>query len=104
VGSIDDRLDLGLLGNMAAGGVTIDIYGRGHPDWTQSFDTLCKMVEANPGLNYLGEYDNDNIGTILSKYKIGILPYNVSSITRYVNPDKLYHYLNARLEVISTEI
>lgn len=66
---------------------------------------LENLVEACPNLTYFGAYRNVDLAPILSRYHTGILPYRAQHpLTRYINPDKIYHYLCAGMEVVSTPI
>ncbi len=42
---------------------------------------------------------------ILSRYRISVAPYRIGDLlTRYIDPLRFYHCLNAGLEVVSTDI
>lgn len=104
IGSIDYRLDLALLEALSEH-TEIDILGSYH----ESADGLRLEMEALlkrcPRLRLLGPYDNDELDEVLARYSIGLVPYKTPHrLTNHINPDKIYHYLNAGLGVISTAI
>ncbi|HJV66010.1 MAG TPA: hypothetical protein VJ550_09760 [Geomonas sp.] len=106
IGSIDRRVNFDLLGHLAAqSGVTLDIYGSCHCDSIDAEEFLQNLLQQHPNVTFKGPYDNDDLPNILSRYRIGIVPYKVNHrLTRHVNPDKIYHYLNSGLEVIASPI
>lgn len=105
VGSIDTRVDFEWMRILASYKVNIDIFGRVHADNRVVSDQLANLVRQSPYVNYHGEYDNDDLWNILPGYSVGLLPYLTNDpMTEYINPDKLYHYLNAGLEVLAAPI
>ncbi|MDE1901740.1 MAG: hypothetical protein KGI37_08865 [Alphaproteobacteria bacterium] len=105
IGSIDCRVDFTWLEALMNLGVGLDIYGRVHKDDEKIARELAGFLDRNKNAVFVGGYDNDQLSSILSQYKIGVVPYRVNfTMTKHINPDKVYHYLNAGLEVISTPI
>lgn len=105
IGSIDRRVDFDWLRSAGHWGHQIDIYGRWHPNAPDAERALRSLESEFANVRYCGPYDNDDLWVILPKYNVGLLPYRVSErMTRFINPDKLYHYLNAGLEVLSAPI
>jgi hypothetical protein len=106
IGSIDRRIDFEWLDALAANDVTIDIFGSIHtvgPAETQR--QLDALIDRRHNVSFHGPYDNDDLPTILARFRVGLLPYRVGHpMTDHVNPDKLHHYLNAGLEVIASPI
>jgi hypothetical protein len=104
---IDHRFDFTLVADAAAlaPDLKIFLYGRlGTDDHTikRRLEELCANY-AN--VTYRGEYDFDDVDTILAPFGIGLTPYAVGNLlTEYINPDKFYLYLNSGMEVISTNI
>lgn len=104
IGSFDDRLDIDMMETFGTV-LPIDIYGRSHKKWPDAFERLEKFAATTSNVRLMGSYDNDDLGQILAGYKFGIVPYKVGDrLTNHINPDKIYHYLNAGLAVISSEI
>lgn len=105
IGSIDSRVDFSWLRNLVKRDITLDIYGRVHASDMTIQSELQNFISENGNVRYLGEYENDNVEIILSNYSIGVIPYKTDNrMTKYVNPDKLYHYLNSGLEVLASPI
>lgn len=104
IGSFDDRLDFEMIrafGSM----LPIDIYGRAHPKWPSAFVRLEELAKESSNIRLMAPYDNDELSAILRMYSHGIVPYKTSDrLTSHINPDKIYHYLNSGLGVISSEI
>ena len=105
VGSIDNRVDFDWLRAAASTGVDLHIYGRIHLGSPTVEQRLNQLTATCSNVVYYGEYDNDDLWSILRQYSIGLLPYKVGDrLTRFINPDKLYHYLNSSLEVLASPI
>lgn len=105
VGSVDERTDFELIEDLLRAGQQIHIYGRTHGRDASVPVTLKRLTGEYEALQYFGSYDNDDISSILYRYKYGIMPYKIDcALTRYINPHKIYHYLNAGLIVYATDI
>jgi hypothetical protein len=66
---------------------------------------LTTLAARNGNIQYHGPYCMADLPGILSRYRISIAPYRMDTIlTRYIDPLRFYHCLNAGLEVISTDI
>lgn len=102
VGSIDERVDIELLKALLVQH-PIDIWGRVHDSGSSVQAALERLAGETRRLRLLGPYDNDELGSILAEYSVGIVPYKAADrLTSHINPDKLYHYLNAGLTVLSS--
>jgi hypothetical protein len=106
IGSIDRRVDFEWLDALAANNVTIDIFGSVHTvNAAETQQRLDALIQRRQNISYHGLYDNDDLPAILSRFRVGLLPYRVGHpMTDHVNPDKLHHYLNAGLEVVASPI
>lgn len=105
IGSIDSRVDFTWLDALAAHDVAVTIYGRVHEHAPQMQAELDALLARRRNVSFRGGYDNDDLWSILGNFRVGLLPYRVDHpMTRHVNPDKLYHYLNAGLEVLAAPI
>lgn len=103
IGSIDNRVDFDWLRAAAAQKGHIDIYGAVHLGDATAAAALEAFVDEHSNVRYCGGYDNDELWGILGQYRIGLVPYHVDHVmTRHVNPDKIFHYLNAGLEVLAS--
>jgi hypothetical protein len=105
IGSIDRRVDFEWLNNILRHDVVLDIYGAVFDAEIEADSQLKDLLRQHKNVTYHGAYTNDELQSILSKYRVGLVPYKTNyTMTDYVNPDKIYHYLNAGLDVISTPI
>lgn len=107
ISSFDQRLDTQWLETLAAlmPEIQFDLYGWVHNEDTAMARELDRLVGACRNLSYIGRYRNSELTHILAGYLIGIIPYRTQHpLTRYINPEKIYHYLCAGMEVISTPI
>lgn len=107
IASFDRRLDTQWLKTLATlmPEIQFDLHGWVHDEDTAMVRELDRLVGACPNLSYIGRYRNSELTHILAGYRIGIIPYHAQHpLTRYINPDKIYHYLCAGMEVISTPI
>lgn len=103
IGSIDHRVDLALLEALSEQ-TDIDILGSYHES-AGAMPELEGLLHRSRRLRLLGPYDNDQLDELLAPYSIGLVPYKTPHrLTDHVNPDKIYHYLNAGLGVVSTAI
>jgi hypothetical protein len=105
--SFDRRTDFDLLDSIAGAmpDITIDLHGSVYDNDATTVDRIDRLVGAHGSVRYHGRFEMDRIGDILGGYAIGLLPYRAESpMTRFINPDKLFHYLCAGLEVIATPI
>ena len=106
IGSIDLRVDFDWLDALAANDVTIEIFGSVHnvaaAETQHQFNAL---LQRRRNVSFHGPYENDDLPTILSQFRVGLLPYRVGHpMTDHVNPDKLHHYLNTGLDVVAAPI
>jgi hypothetical protein len=105
IGSIDSRLDLRWLEALTTFDVTVSIFGSIHDTAPEIGKQLDNLLHSRRNILFRGPYDNDQLDSILSGFQVGLLPYRVGHpMTEHVNPDKLYHYLNAGLDVLASPI
>jgi glycosyltransferase involved in cell wall biosynthesis len=101
MGTLDSRIDFELLRNIA----------KIRPDWhlvligqlinpPRSTSTLLSL----PNVHYLGQQPFEILPSLLKGAKVGLIPYRITDMTRYINPLKAYEYLACGLPVISTEL
>ena len=98
-GVIDERMDLTLLGELAAA----------HPEWHLvmlgpvvkiSEDALPKL----PNIHYLGMKKYEELPAYLSGWEVALLPFAMNESTKFISPTKTPEYLAAGCHVISTPI
>jgi hypothetical protein len=105
--SFDRRTDFALLEAIARAlpDVAIDLHGKVYDDDPATVAEIDRLVATRANLRYHGPFDMDRIGDLLAGYTVGLVPYRTGfAMTRFINPDKLFHYLCAGLEVIASPI
>lgn len=105
--SFDRRTDFALLDAVAeaAPDVTIDLHGAVYDNEQSTVSAMDRLTATHGNVRYHGRFDMDRIGDILGDYSVGLVPYRIASeMTRFINPDKLFHYLCAGLEIIASPI
>jgi len=99
-GVIDERLDVALLGAVAAL----------RPDWQWVIigPTVSKInpatLPALPNIYYLGGKPYAELPAYLSGWDVAILPFARNDSTRFISPTKTPEYLAAGRPVVSTSI
>ena len=107
IASFDERFDFGFLSALADKCPDIQFHMHG---WTRPGDTptmvkIKAIAAKHANVEYRGAYVMDDLPGILRAYDISVAPYRVDTpITRYIDPLRYYHCLNAGLEVVSTAI
>ena len=107
VASFDERFDFDFVAKLAELAPTARFHLHG---WTKSHATetiaaISAITARNNNVIHHGPYTMAELPGILSKYRISLAPYLTDRlITRYIDPLRFYHCLNAGLEVISTDI
>ena len=98
-GVIDERMDIALLGELAAA----------HPEWHLvmlgpvvkiSEDSLPKL----PNIHYLGMKQYEELPAYLSGWEVALLPFAMNESTKFISPTKTPEYLAAGCHVVSTPI
>lgn len=105
--SFDRRTDFVLLDTIAqaAPETTIDLYGAVYDNEPGIVSAIDRLTATRRNVRYHGRFDMDRIGDVLSDYAVGLVPYRTAfGMTRFINPDKLFHYLCAGLEIIASPI
>jgi hypothetical protein len=107
VASFDERFDFDFLSDLATYCPTIQFHMHGwtRPDDSTTMARVKAVAARHDNIRYHGAYDMSELPGILGSYRISVAPYRVNTpITRYIDPLRFYHCLNAGLEVISTDI
>lgn len=105
--AIDERFDFGFLEEVAK--LLPDrqfvVYGyvlHDNPAVKQRMAGLCARQR---NVSFKGRYAFGDIPDIVRPFGIGLTPYVVGApLTEFINPDKYYLFLQAGMEVISTDI
>lgn len=98
-GVIDERLDLGLIRDVAAA----------RPDWSIVLvGPVAKIdpadVPQGPNIHALGMKAYAELPAYLGSWSVGWMPFARNDATRYISPTKTPEYLAAGLPVVSTSI
>jgi UDP-galactopyranose mutase len=98
-GVIDERMDIELLGKLAAL----------RPDW--HLVMLGPVVKIDPAtlprpenLHYLGMKSYKELPAYLSGWDVALLPFAMNESTKFISPTKTPEYLSAGIPVVSTPI
>ena len=107
IASFDARFDFGLIGALAAlcPELRFHLHGWTRPDDHATRAAIAELADQHANVHYHGAYSTADLPEILSRYRITVAPYKVDSpLTRYIDPLRFYHCLNAGQEVVSTPI
>lgn len=98
IGFIDERVDLELLGKLAAANTawTLVIIGKTHVDISE--------LEKYSNIKFLGRKPYDRLPEFCKGFSVGLIPFVLNEYTRHINPIKLREYLSAGLPVVSTNL
>ena len=99
VGVIDERLDLGLIADLAVA----------LPDWEiQMVGPTLKIDEASlpqaDNIAYLGKQPYEKLPDIMAGFDVALMPFALNDATRSISPTKTLEYLAAGLPVVSTRV
>jgi glycosyltransferase involved in cell wall biosynthesis len=99
VGVIDERLDLELIGGLAAA----------LPDWdVEIVGPIAKIDPAHlpqaPNLRYPGMQSYEALPRIMGGFDVALMPFALNEATRSISPTKTLEYLAAGLPVVSTRV
>ena len=98
-GVIDERMDIALLGAIAAA----------RPQW--QFEIIGPVVKIDPAslprhanISYPGPKQYADLPEYLAKWDVAIMPFALNDATRFISPTKTPEYFAAGLPVVSTPI
>jgi glycosyltransferase involved in cell wall biosynthesis len=104
--NIDPRLDYDFLTAVAQRlpDTEIHVYGRA-TNSPNDLPRLQQIMATAANIKYYGEFSEAGLQQILSRYNIALAPFRTNALfTRSTDPSRFYDYLNAGLEVVSTDI
>jgi hypothetical protein len=107
IASFDERFDFDFVSELAqrCPVTRFDLYGWTRPDDKATMAEIVALAARHTNIKYHGPYRMADLPGILNRYRISVAPYRTQTpITRYIDPLRFYHCLNAGLEVISTDI
>jgi hypothetical protein len=105
--TIDERFDFDFVGEIARllPDRAIAIHGYVLHDDPAIAERLAGLCGRHPNVGFKGRYRFDDVPEIVRPFSIGLTPYVASTpMTEFINPDKYYLFLQAGIEVISTDI
>lgn len=98
-GVIDERMDVALLGRLAAA----------RPDW--HFVMLGPVVKIDPAslpraanLHWLGGKSYAELPAYLAGWQAGLMPFALNEATRFISPTKTPEFLAAGVPLVSTAV
>jgi len=99
VGVIDERMDIGMLDEIAAM----------RPDWQLvMIGPVVKIDESElprrHNIHYLGSKSYDELPAYIGRWDAAMMPFAMNESTRYISPTKTPEYLAAGRPVVSTPI
>lgn len=103
----DRRTDFRLLQSVAqaAPDLVIDLYGAIYNNDAATTGAIARLTASCKNVRYRGRFELHDLQDILDNYVIGLVPYRAADVmTRFINPDKMFHYLCAGLEVLTTPV
>ena len=98
-GVIDERMDLGMLGQMA----------DARPDWQfVMIGPVVKIADEDlprrANIHYLGSRNYQDLPAYISGWDVAIMPFAINESTKFISPTKTPEYLAAGKPVVSTPI
>lgn len=98
-GVVDERMDLGLLDEMA----------RSHPEWhTVMLGPVVKIDPAElprrPNIHWLGHQPYDALPAFLANWDICLMPFALNDATRFISPTKTLEYMAGGRMIASTPV
>ena len=98
-GVVDERVDYGLVGQVA----------RARPDWSIAMVGPVVKVDPNlvphsPNLFWLGQRDYQVLPNYCRAFDVCIMPFALNASTQYINPTKALEYFATGKPVVSTPV
>jgi hypothetical protein len=107
IASFDERFDFDFLSELAQAcpNIRFHLHGWTRPDDMSTMAQITSIDAHHANIQYHGPYKMADLPAILGSYRISVAPYRTDTLlTRYIDPLRFYHCLNAGLEVVSTDI
>lgn len=98
-GVIDERLDLELIGSLAASRPELSFVFLGPVAKISASD-----LPQAPNIHYLGQKRYDDLPAYLSGWDVALMPFALNEATRFISPTKTPEYLAAGRPVVSTAV
>jgi len=97
------KVDVELLKGIASEGMELALAGPLSIDGIDSDKEFTELFDL-PEVTYLGNLALDDLAREVANSTVGLIPYNINSYTDGVFPMKVYEYLSAGLQVVSTPL
>ncbi|WP_337455893.1 glycosyltransferase [Prescottella sp. D32] len=97
------KVNFELLHEVARRGIRLDLAGPVSIDGVESRRELEELLD-NPNVKYLGNLPLEDLARNCAESTVGVIPYHVNDYTRGVFPLKVYEYMSAGMDVVSTPI
>jgi glycosyltransferase involved in cell wall biosynthesis len=99
VGVIDERVDLGLIEELAAA----------LPDWTVRIVGPVAKIDKSAlpqasNIDYVGMVPYADLPRVMAEFDVALMPFALNEATRAISPTKTLEYLAAGLPVVSTRV
>jgi hypothetical protein len=107
IASFDERFDFDFVSELArvCPGLNFHLHGWTRPGNIATQTQIVALAARHANVFYHGGYTMADLPCILERYRISVAPYRMDTdLTRYIDPLRFYHCLNAGLEVVSTDI
>jgi hypothetical protein len=107
IASFDERFDFDFVDELArmCPGLHFHLHGWTRPSDIATRTQIAALAARHANVRYHGGYTMADLPCILRRYRISVAPYRTDTeLTRYIDPLRFYHCLNAGLEVVSTDI
>jgi hypothetical protein len=107
IASFDERFDCDFVARLAAQcpAMQFHLHGWTRPGDHGTAERIKRLHEGHANIHYHGPYSTEDLPAILGAYRVSLAPYIAGSLlTRYIDPLRYYHCLNAGLELVSTAI
>jgi teichuronic acid biosynthesis glycosyltransferase TuaH len=101
IGNLSERIDIGLLEAVVAGGLSLLLVGPIDPRWEP--ERLARL-RKRPAVVWIDRQPFEAIPGLLKQVDVGITPYRDSEFNRASFPLKTLEYLAAGLPVVSTDL
>ncbi|HEV7912480.1 MAG TPA: glycosyltransferase, partial [Albitalea sp.] len=98
-GVIDERLDIGLIDDLASA----------HPDWQMVMvGPVVKIspdqLPRRPNIHWLGQQPYGLLPQLVAGWDVCLLPFALNESTRFISPTKTLEYMAAQKPVVSTPV
>jgi teichuronic acid biosynthesis glycosyltransferase TuaH len=101
IGNLSERIDIGLLEAVVAGGLSLLLVGPIDPRWEPA--RLARLL-GQPAVVWVDRQPFEAIPGLLKQVDVGITPYRDNEFNRASFPLKTLEYLAAGLPVVSTDL